>query len=87
MTPTSTIITKTIIKTSIPTDEIGKPRCSYCQDYAVVKVIFSFGMIRFCSDHFLPFTPEEHFGEEGLVCEPEVDMVDVTPVLGAENER
>jgi hypothetical protein len=44
-------------------------------------------MIRFCSDHFLPFTPEEHFGEEGLVCEPEVDMVDVTPVLGAENER
>ena len=87
MTPKSKVITKTIIKTSITSQDPSKPCCSYCQDFAVAKVVFSFGMIRFCSDHFLPFMPEEHFGEDGLLCEPEVNMVDVAPVLGAENER
>lgn len=56
--------------------------CSYCNEEAVVKVIFSFGMIRFCSDHFLPFDPATNFGEDGLLCEPNINMLDVSPVLG-----
>ena len=65
-------------KTSLPSE----PVCSYCDMPAAAKVIFSFGMIRFCSDHFLPFEPDQHFGEDGILCEPDIDMLDVTPVLG-----
>lgn len=75
---------KVTISTCIERTNSGshEPLCSYCNDIAVAKVIFTFGMIRFCGDHFLPFDPSSHFGEDGLLCEPNVNMLDVSPVLG-----
>jgi len=72
-------ISTRIVRTGTPS---GKPLCSYCNDKAIAKVIFTFGMIRFCSDHFLPFDTATNFGEDGLLCEPDVNMLDVSPVLG-----
>ena len=60
----------------------SEPLCSYCNEEAVAKIMFTFGMIRFCRNHFLPFDPKSHFGEDGLLCEPNVNMLDISPVLG-----
>jgi len=86
MSSTLKITTTRKIQSHTKCDISEFSQCSYCTDRPVVKLVFSFGMIYFCFDHFLPFIPKKHFGEAGLLCEMGFNMVDVTPVLGSEHE-